>query len=96
MYFLLQEFAMTIETVTKNLDAVQFDVSYEGRPIPARITAAALHRLAVGELAPPGAPLRAPQLLATFRDHQDIIQETALTMVAQGDPQIELTAAYFN
>jgi len=83
---------MTIETVTKNLDAVQFDVSYEGRPIPARITAAALHQLAANGTA----KLREPQMLATFHDHQDIIEEAALAMVAQGDPQIELTAAYFN
>lgn len=83
---------MTTEKVSQNLDAVQFDVSYEGCPIPARITAAALQHLAAND----DVVLKEPQLLATFRDHQDIIEQAALTVVAQGDPHVELTAACFN
>jgi hypothetical protein len=83
---------MTTASVTKDLMAVQFAVSYEGHPIPAKITAAALQRISSGDLDSP----REKQLLDTFLDHQEIIEAMALQHIAEGEPTVELTAGCFN
>jgi hypothetical protein len=84
--------AMTTASVTKDLKAVQFAVSYEGHPVSARITAAALRSISANEIS----SLREPQLLAAFRDHKDLIEAMALERVAAGEPDIELSAGCFN
>ncbi|HEV7855427.1 MAG TPA: DUF1488 family protein [Herminiimonas sp.] len=83
---------MTTASVTEDLKAVQFAVSYEGHPIPAKITAAALQRISSGDADSP----KDRQLLDTFLNHQEAIEAMALQHVEQGAPRIELTAGCFN
>jgi hypothetical protein len=83
---------MTTASVTEDLKAVQFAVSYEGHPIPAKITAAALQHFATGNSASPSEK----QLLEAFLDNQQTIEAMALQHVAEGEPSVELTAGYFN
>lgn len=83
---------MTNASVTEDLKAVQFAVSYEGHPIPAKITAAALRRFSSGESDSPCEQ----QLLDAFLDHQAAIEAVALEHIEQGAPRVELTAGCFN
>lgn len=84
--------ALTAASVTKDLKAVQFAVSYEGHPVPVKITAAALRRISKNETS----SLREPQMLEAFRSHKSVIEAIALEHIAQGEPNIELTAGCFN
>jgi hypothetical protein len=83
---------MTTASVTEDLKAVQFAVSYEGHPIPAKITAAALQQISSGNIDSP----KEQQLLDAFLDHQEAIEAMALQHVVQGEPRIELTVGCFN
>jgi hypothetical protein len=82
---------MTNVSVTEDLKAVQFAVSYEGHPIPARITAAALRKISSSDI-----EASPEKLIDAFLDHQEAIHAMALRHVEQGEPQVELTMGCFN
>ncbi|HWT71733.1 MAG TPA: DUF1488 family protein [Oxalicibacterium sp.] len=82
---------MTNVSVTEDLKAVQFAVSYEGHPIPAKITAAALRKISSSDV-----EASREKLLDAFLDHQEAIHAMALRHVEQGEPQVELTLGCFN
>lgn len=82
---------MTTASVTEDLKAVRFAVAYEGHPVPATITAAALRKIASGNTGETG-----QQLLETFLDHRPVIEALALRHVEEGEPCVELTVGCFN
>jgi len=82
---------MTTVSVTEDLKAVQFAVSYEGHPIPAKITAAALRQISAGDI-----DASREKMLDAFLDHQQTIEAMALQRIEQGEPHVELSAGCFN